>query len=187
MLIICYFNSMKTTPHSSKALPAIPEQAILSKIYWLRGKKVMLDRDLAKLYGVPVKALIQAVKRNPDRFPGDFMVRLNWKEAQNSRSQIVTLKQGRNIKYLPHAFTEQGVAMLSSVLKSKTAIRVNIQIMRIFSKLRHMLETHGKLKRKIEEMERKYDGQFKIVFDALRELLAPTPPSKTKGPIGFHP
>ena len=177
---------MKTTLPRLKTLAAIPEEAIQSKIYWLRGKKVMLDRDLAKLYGVQVKALIQAVKRNPDRFPKDFMFRLNWIEARNSRSQFVTLKQGQNVKYLPHAFTEQGVAMLSSVLKSKTAIRVNIQIMRIFSKLRHMLETHGKLKKKIEEMERKYDGQFKIVFDALRELLTP-PETKPKGPIGFQP
>jgi len=146
----------------------------------------MLDSDLAKLYGIQVKVLIQAVKRNPDRFPKDFMFRLNWEEARNSRSQFVTLKQGQNMKYLPYVFTEQGVAMLSSVLKSKTAIRVNVQIMRIFSKLRHMLETHGKLRKKIEAMERKYDGQFKIVFDALHELLAPPDP-KPKGPIGFQP
>ena len=164
----------------------IPRDIIERSILFLRGQKIMLDRDLARLYGVQAKALIQAVKRNPDRFPKDFMFRLSWKEAQNSRSQIVTLKQGENIKYLPCAFTEQGVAMLSSVLKSKTAIRVNIQIMRAFSKVRHMLETHGKLKRKIEEMEQRYDGQFKIVFDALRELLAPPEP-KPKGPIGFQP
>lgn len=166
----------------------IPKEVIERSILFLRGHKVMLDRDLAKLYGVPVKALIQAVKRNPDRFPNDFMFRLSWKDAQNSRSHFVTLKRGQNIKYLPHAFTEQGVAMLSSILRSKTAIRVNIQIMRTFSRLRHMLETHGKLKKKIEEMEQKYDSQFKIVFDALRELLAPpTPEPKSKSPIGFHP
>lgn len=113
------------------------------------------------------------------------MFRLNWEEAQSSRSQFVTLKQGQNIKYLPYAFTEQGVAMLSSILKSKTAIRVNIQIMRIFSKLHRMLETHGRLRKKIEEMERKYDGQFKVVFDALRDLLAPTAPPPARR-IGFH-
>jgi len=166
--------------------PVIPEGAIQSKIYFLRKKKVMLDRDLAVLYGAQVKTLIQAVKRNPDRFPRDFMFQLNWKESRDPRSQFVTLKQGQNIKYRPYVFTEQGVAMLSSVLKSKTAVLVNIQIMRIFSKLRHMIDTHGKLKSKIEEMERKYDGQFKIVFDALRELLTP-PETKPKGPIGFHP
>jgi hypothetical protein len=168
----------------------IPKEMIERSILFIKGRKVMLDRDLAKLYGVKVKALIQAIKRNPDRFPKDFMFRLSWKEAQNSRSQFVTLKQGQNIKYLPHVFTEQGIAMLSSVLKSKTAIRVNIQIMRIFSQLRHMFETHGKLKKKIEEMEKKYDGQFRIVFDALRELLAPPKPAapeKPKSPIGFQP
>ena len=164
----------------------VPRERIERSILFLRGKKVMLDRDLAKLYGVQAKALVQAVKRNPDRFPKDFMFRLSWKEAQNSRSQFVTLKQGHNIKYLPYAFTEQGVAMLSSVLRSKTAIRVNIQIMRVFSKIRHLLDTHTKLKKKIEEMEQKYDGQFKIVFDALRELLTPPAP-KPKGPIGFQP
>jgi len=154
----------------------------------MRGQKVILDSDLAKLYGVRVKALLQAVKRNPDRFPKDFMFRLTWEEARASRSQFVTLKQGQNIKYLPRVFTEQGVAMLSSVLKSKTAIQVNIQIMRAFSRLRNMLEAHKDLKKKIDEMERKYDGQFKAVFDTLRKMLAPpTPPPKPRPPIGFHP
>lgn len=162
---------------------------ITSRIYWLRGKKVMLDTDLARLYGVAAKVLNQAVKRNRKRFPPDFMFRLNNKEAGFLRSQIVTLDgagRGRYTKYRSYAFTEHGVAMLSSILNSERAIQVNIQIMRVFSKIRHMLETHTKLKKKIEEMEQKYDGQFKIVFDALRELLAPPVP-KSKGSIGFHP
>ena len=149
----------------------------------------MLDKDLARLYEVAAKALNQAVKRNRKRFPPDFMFRLNKKEADFLRSQTVTLDgagRGRYTKYRSYAFTEHGVAMLSSVLKSERAVQVNIQIMRVFSKIRHMLETHTKLKKKIEEMERRYDGQFRIVFDALRELLAP-PATKPKGPIGFQP
>lgn len=176
---------MKSEPSHAKTVTLLPEETIQAKILLIRGQKTMLDRDLAKLYDVPVKVLIQAVKRNIDRFPEDFMLQLNREETRNSRSQIVTLKQRQNIKYLPHAFTEQGVAMLSSVLRSKTAIRVNIQIMRTFSKLRQMLETHKELKKKIEETEQKYDGQFRIVFDALRGLLSP--PVKPKPQIGFHP
>jgi hypothetical protein len=129
----------------------------------------MLDRDLAILYGVPTKVLNQAVRRNIDRFPEDFMFFLNKEEINKSlRSQIVTLNRGKNIKYSSMVFTEQGVAMLSSVLKSKRAIQVNIQIMRIFTRMREMLSNNEKLREKIEEMENKYDGQFKIVFDALR-------------------
>ena len=148
----------------------------------------MLDRDLSKLYRVPAKALIQAVKRNLDRFPDDFMFQLDWREAQTSRSQFVTLKQGQNVKYRPYAFTEQGIAMLSSILRSKTAVHVNIQIMRTFTRLRQLLETHKDLRKKIEEMEKKYDHQFKVVFDAIRSMLnPPVPVQKPKGPIGFHP
>ncbi len=126
----------------------------------------------------------QAVKRNIARFPEDFMIQLNKEEASElSRSQIVTLKRGQNIKYLPHAFTENGVAMLSSVLNSERAIQVNIQIMRTFTKIREMLSSHKDLRHKIEEMEKKYDSQFKIVFNAVKELMSP--PEKQVRKIGF--
>ena len=171
----------------------IPEEVIQKRIYLLRGYRVMLDHDLAELYGVTVKRLNEQVKRNRRRFPQDFMLRFTIAEARSLRSQIATLKKqkrGGHRKYLPYAFTEQGVAMLSGVLNSPRAIDVNVAIMRTFVKLREMLETHKDLKKKIEEMEKKYDGNFKIVFDALRGLLAPpTPPlslPKPKGPIGFQ-
>jgi phage regulator Rha-like protein len=162
----------------------VPAELIERKIYLIRNKKVMLDSDLAKLYDVETKVLNQAVKRNIARFPKDFMFRLNKEEAlELSRSQIVTLKRGQNIKYLPHVFTENGVAMLSSVLNSEMAIQVNIQIMRTFTKIREMLSSHKDLKRKIEEMEKKYDSQFKIVFNAIKELM--TLPEKQVRKIGF--
>ena len=144
----------------------------------------MLDRDLAKLYQVETRTLNQAVRRNRDRFPIDFMFRLTWQEAKNLRSQIVILEQGRYAKYRPYAFTEHGILMLSSVLNSKRAIQVNVQIMRTFTKLREMLITHQELRRKIEEMERKYDHQFGIVFKAIRQLLEPS--RKPKPGISFH-
>ncbi|HHT9128861.1 MAG TPA: ORF6N domain-containing protein [Candidatus Wujingus californicus] len=144
----------------------------------------MLDTDLALLYGVKTKMLNQAVKRNIQRFPDDFMFQLTREEFNSLRSQIVTLKRGQHRKYLPYVFTEQGVAMLSSVLNSKRAIQVNIQIMRAFIKLKEMLSTHKDLKQKIEEMEKKYDYQFKIVFDAIKQLLEP--PAEPKGKIGFQ-
>ena len=144
----------------------------------------MLDRDLSVLYGVETKAINQAVKRNSQRFPDDFMFRLSAEEARLlSRSQFVTLKKGQNIKYLPYVFTENGVAMLSSVLNSERAIQVNIQIIRTFTRLREFLATHEELRRKIEQMEKKYDSQFKVVFDALRALMAP--PTKPTRKIGF--
>ena len=162
----------------------VPAELIENKIYLIRNKKVMLDSDLAKLYDVETKALNQSVKRNIERFPEDFMFQLNKEEAAKvSRSQIVTLKRGYNIKYLPHAFTENGVAMLSSVLKSERAVQVNIQIMRTFTKIREMLISHKDLKHKIEEMEKKYDSQFKIVFNAIKELMSP--PEKQVRKIGF--
>ena len=162
----------------------VPHEIIESKILLIRGKKVMLDRDLAILYEVETKVLNQAAKRNSQRFPEDFMFRLSTEEARLlSRSQFVTLKKGQNIKYLPYVFTENGVAMLSSVLKSERAIRVNIQIMRTFTRLRGILATHEDLRRKIEQMEKKYDGQFQVVFEAIRALMAP--PVKPKRKIGF--
>jgi hypothetical protein len=144
----------------------------------------MLDTDLAGLYGVGAKALNQAVKRNWERFPEDFMFQLTWEEAENPRSQIVTLKPGGNIKYRPYAFTEQGVAMLSSVLRGKRAVRVNIEIMRAFVQLRQMLLSNTDLARKLTALEKKYDAQFKVVFDAIRELTAPPEPLG-KRRIGF--
>jgi len=163
----------------------VPQQVIESKIFIIRGKKVMLDKDLAVLYGVETKVLNQAVKRNILRFPEDFMFQLSQEEAKElSRSQFVTLKRGQNIKYLPYAFAENGVAMLSSVLNSKRAIQVNIQIMRTFTKIREMLATHKELKQKIEEMEKKYDYQFKVVFDVIKQLISPQ--ETKKGKIGFR-
>lgn len=162
-------------------------ERIESKIYFIRSQKVMLDNDLAELYGVETKVLKQQVNRNIERFPEDFMFELTWEETKSLRSQIVTLnttsKRGRHIKYLPYAFTEQGVAMLSSVLRSKRAIQVNIHIMRTFTKLRTLLSTHKDLQRKIEEMEKKYDQQFRVVFDAIRALITPPAPKRKK--IGF--
>ena len=148
----------------------LPTETIASKIYLIRGQKVMLDRDLAELYGVQTKVLKQAVRRNIDRFPPDFMFEINKNEMENLRSQIVTSSWG-GLRYLPMAFTEQGVAMLSSVLNSDRAIQVNIQIMRTFTRLRNMLAAHKDLKRKIEAMEKKYDENFQIVFEAIKQLL----------------
>ena len=144
----------------------------------------MLDRDLAVLYGVETKYLKRQVNRNIESFPDDFMFLLTGEEYKSLRYQFGTLKRGEHAKYLPYAFTEQGVAMLSSVLKSKRAIQVNIQIMRAFIKLKEMLSTHKDLKQKIEEMEKKYDYQFKIVFDAIKQLLEP--PVVSRGKIGFQ-
>jgi len=161
----------------------VPVEMITSKIYLIRGQKVMLDQDLAKLYGVETRVLKQAVKRNVSRFQSDFMFRLSHEEQESLRSQFVTLKRGQHSKYLSFAFTEQGVAMLSSVLNSERAVQVNIQIMRAFTKLRQMLATHDDLRRKIEEMEQKYDQQFKVVFDAIKLLLEVD--QKPKSKIGF--
>ena len=147
----------------------IPVEIIERKIYFIRGHKVMLDSDLAEMYAVATKVLLQAVKRNLSRFPGDFMFQLNYQEVAALRSQIVTSKTGRGgRRYPPYAFTEQGVAMLSSVLNSERAIEVNIQIMRAFVKLRELMATHKDLARKLDDMEKKYDAQFKVVFDAIR-------------------
>jgi len=157
-------------------------ERITSKIFLVRKQKVMLDRDLAELYGVETKVLKQAVKRNIDRFPHDFMFELTSDEFQNLRSQIVTSSWG-GTRYISMAFTEQGVAMLSSVLRSKRAVQVNIQIMRAFTQLRQMLSTHKDLTKKIEAMERKYDQQFQVVFEAIKQLLETE--AKPKKKIGF--
>ncbi len=166
----------------TKAL--VPVETIEQKILLIRGQKVMLDRDLALLYGVDTRVLNQAVKRNLKRFPSDFMFRLNENEAIGfSRSQFVILKKGKNIKYFPYAFTENGVAMLSSILNSERAIQVNIQIMRTFTKLRAIISTHKDLSRRLDELEKKYDNQFRVVFDAIRELMTPPEPKHRR--IGF--
>ncbi|MDD5593409.1 MAG: ORF6N domain-containing protein [Candidatus Margulisbacteria bacterium] len=161
----------------------IPEERIEKTIYLLRGQKVMLDKDLSHLYGVMTGELNRAVRRNLDRFPEDFMFQLNKQELDNLICQFGTSRWGGTRK-LPLAFTEQGVAMLSSVLRSKRAIQVNIQIMRTFTKLRRILASHKELLKKIEAMESKYDGQFKIVFGAIKALIEP--PIKPKEKIGFR-
>lgn len=162
----------------------IISEAIEQKIYLIRGHKVMLDRDLAALYRVDTRSLNQAVKRNKKRFPSDFMFKLTWNEITGLRSQFVTLKDKEHAKYRPYAFTEQGVAMLSSVLNSDRAIQVNIQIMRTFIKLRRLLETHRDLQKKIEQMEKNYDRQFRIVFQIIREMTPALKEPKRK--IGFQ-
>ena len=163
----------------------IKSERIERKVLRLRGQNVMLDGDLAILYGVSVKALNQAVKRNRDRFPSDFMFRLTAKETTSLRSQLVTSKIRRGgRRNAPYAFTEQGVAMLSSVLRSALAIRVNIRIMRAFITLRRVLESQGDLANKLDELEDKYDQQFAVVFDAIRKLM--TPPRSARPRIGFR-
>ncbi len=143
----------------------------------------MLDVDLALLYGVSAGRLNEAVKRNRDRFPDDFMFQLTPEEFEALRSQIAISNIGRGgRRYLPFAFTEQGVAMLSGVLKSKRAVQVNIEIMRAFIRLRHILASHKELARRLDELEKKYDAQFKVVFDAIRQLMSPSEPKR----IGFH-
>lgn len=160
------------------------QEVIEQKIYLIRGQKVMLDFDLAVLYKVEIRSLNQAVKRNIKRFPEDFAFKLKKEEFNSLRSQIVTLTEKKYDIYLPYAFTEHGILMLSSVLNSERAIQVNIQIMRLFIKMREILKTHKELLKKIENMEKKYDRQFRIVFDIIRELNSPKE-NKNKRKIGF--
>jgi uncharacterized protein YjcR len=164
----------------------VPTEVIVTKIIFLRGEKVLLDRDLAELYGVETKQLKRAVRRNLPRFPSDFMFELTREEYNSLRSQFGTLNRGAHSKYLPFAFTEQGVAMLSSVLNSDRAIEVNIAIMRAFVQLRKMIASNEELARKLEELEHKiekHDEDIGLIFEAIRELMSPpdTPPKK----IGF--
>jgi hypothetical protein len=178
----------------------IPVEIIEKKILLIRGEKVMLDADLAELYEVETFNLNKAVKRNIDRFPKDFMFQLTKEEADSLRFQIGILKPGRQAgtqsettmpgrgqhrKYLPYVFTEQGVAMLSSVLNSERAVKVNIEIMRAFVSLRQMLASNAELARKLDALEKKYDHQFKVVFDAIKQLMTP-PDHKKKSKIGFR-
>ena len=187
----------------------IPAERIERRILLIRGLKVMLDFHLAELYEVPTKALNQAVGRNIERFPEDFMFQLTWEEtdlvsrsqivtlkpettsnsegkAGNPRSQIVTLESGQNLKYRPYAFTEQGVAMLSSVLRSPRAVAVNIAVIRTFVKLRQLLLENADLSRRLDALERKFDAQFKVVFDTISELMKPVTPAESRREIGFH-
>lgn len=162
----------------------IPSERIESMILLIRGEKVMLDSDLARLYGTTTKRLNEQVRRSRKRFPEDFMFRLTYQEVTALRSQIATSKGRGGRRYLPYAFTEQGVAMLSSVLNSNRAIEVNILIMRAFVKLRQLLMTHADLSRKLDVLEKRYDAQFRVVFDAIRELMKPPDPKKRR--IGFR-
>ena len=175
---------MSKKPAANLAL--IPAERIEQAILLLRGQKILLDMDLAELYGVETRTLVQAVKRNRGRFPDDFMFQLSKEELAEWRSQIVISNPGAKmgLRRPPYAFTEQGVAMLSSVLRSERAVAVNIEIMRTFVRLREMLSSHTDLARRLDELERKYDKQFAVVFDAIRQLMAP--PTKPKREIGYH-
>lgn len=168
----------------SESKAVMPVGRIEQAIIMIRGEKVMLSTDLARLYGVEPRVLVQAVKRNIRRFPKDFMFQLTRDEHANLKSQSVTSSWGGARRAAPYAFTEQGVAMLSSVLNSKRAVAVNIEIMRAFVRLRQMLATHADLARKLNALERKYDSQFKVIFDAIRQLMEP-PPEPRKKPIGY--
>jgi hypothetical protein len=161
----------------------ITASQIEGKIFLIRGQKVMLSPDLAQLYGVEPRVLVQAVKRNRDRFPEDFMFQLTDREFTNLKSQIVISSWGGSRRATPYAFTENGVAMLSSVLNSKRAIQANIQIMRTFTKLREMIAAHKDLVKRLNELEKKYDGQFQIVFEAIRQLIEIE--EKPKRKIGY--
>ena len=170
-----------------KTVSLVHSPIILSRIYLIRGKRVMLDTDIAELYGVTTKALNQAVKRNGGRFPTDFMFRLNKAEMAEVVTNCDHLRKLRFSYQRSSAFTQEGVAMLSGVLNSARAVQANILIMRTFAKLRELIVTNELIRQKIEELEKKYenhDKQFKAVFDAIRGLI--TPPSKSKREIGFH-
>lgn len=168
---------------ASKAITVnsfLSREVIERKIYVIRGHKVMLDHDLADLYEVETRALNQAVRRNLGRFPSDFMIQLTRQEIRNLSQFVISLKHAPSV----FAFTEPGVAMLSGILHSKKAVQVNIQIIRTFIRLRELLGTHKKLQRKMDSMEKKYDEQFKTVFELMRELMSPS--ARTKREIGFH-
>ena len=167
---------------SAKKTELIPVERIRAAIILLRGQKVMLDRDLAELYGVETRVLNQAVKRNKDRFPDDFMFPLTREEIRNISQFVISSTRSKHAPRM-YAFSEQGVAMLSGVLNSPRAVRVNIGIMRAFVQLRHLLATHEDLARKLAELEKKYDAQFQVVFDAIRQLMTPPEPPPKK--IGF--
>jgi len=167
----------------NKSQLPVPVERIERAILFVRRHKVMLDDDLASLYGVTTAHLKRAVRRNRDRFPHDFMFQLTGKEYSSLRCQFGILKRGQHAKYLPLAFTEQGVAMLSGILRSPRAVLVNIEIMRAFVRLRQLLSSHKDLARRLDDLESKYNVQFKVVFDAIRQLMIP--PEKHRQKIGF--
>jgi phage regulator Rha-like protein len=172
---------------TKKVQLVLPDEVVMNKIYLIRGQKVMLDKDLAEMYGVETKALKQAIRRNMDRFPEDFMFELTKEEMESLRSQIVTSNRG-GTRYQPFAFTEQGVAMLSSILNSAVAIQVNIQIIRIFTKMREMLLTNKDILLKLERLEKDITTNkqdIANIFEALKQLL--TPPAEKRIRIGFKP
>lgn len=182
---ICPVSIMAKKKSQQKSV--IPAERIERAILLVRGHKILLDDELATLYGVPTGSLNRAVKRNLGRFPDDFMFQLTPNETQLLTEQTGKSKrQGRGgRRHSPYAFTEQGVAMLSSVLKSDRAVAVNIEIMRAFVRLRQLLASHADLARRLDELEKKYDGQFGVVFEAIRQLMAPPAPAD-KRRIGFH-
>jgi hypothetical protein len=162
----------------------VPVERIERAILSIRGEKVMLDSDLAELYGVETKRLNEQVRRNLDRFPPDFMFQLTSQEWESLRSQFATLKRGEHRKYLPSAFTEHGALMLANVLNSERAAQTSVMVVRAFVRLRQMLASNAELARKLAALENKYDAQFKVVFDAIRQLMSP--PARPKREIGFH-
>jgi len=169
-----------------KEISIIPAERIEGIILFIRGHKVMLDVDLAILYGVTTKRLNEQVRRNKDRFPNDFMFQLSEEEKNELVANCDHLKRLKFSPYLPYAFTEHGAVMLASVLNSEIAVKASIQVVRAFVRLREMITTHKELARKLEELEQKYDMQFKVVFDAIRQLMAPMSEEKPKPRIGFH-
>ena len=171
----------------SENVSLVPMERIERAILLIRGEKEMLDSDLAELYGVKTKALNQAVKRNTPRFPADFMFRLTSAEADDLRrlrSQFVTLKRGEHRKFLPYAFTEHGALMLANVLNSERAAQTSVQVVRAFVRLRQLLASNAELARNLNSLEKKYDAQFRVVFEAIRKLMTPEPPKRRE--IGFH-
>lgn len=160
----------------------IPLERVESRIFWVRGEKVIVDSDLAELYGVTTKRLNEQVKRNVNRFPRDFMFQMGVDELDVMRSQIATASR-RNMRFPPYVFTEHGALMAANVLNSKRAVAASVQVVRAFVKLRQMLASNVELARKVETLEKKYDANFKVVFDAIKNLMMP--PESHKGKIGF--
>jgi len=173
---------------TNKPMPIVSVENIAGLILFVRGQKVMLDVHLAELYGVSTGHLKRAVRRNIDRFPSDFLFQLTTDEYQSLRCQFGILRRGQHAKYLPLAFTEQGVAMLSSVLRSKRAVQMNVEIMRAFVRLRNFLAAHKELARKLAELERRvtdHDAQIEAIFEAIRQLMTP-PPEPPRERVGFR-
>ena len=168
----------------SKALATIPVERVEQAIILIRGEKVILDSDLASLYGVDTRSLIQALKRNGRRFPADFVFQLTKDEFESLRSQTVIAKGRGGRRSLPYAFTEHGAIMAANVLNSERAVEASVEVVRAFVRLRQIVLSNRELARKVEELERKYDAQFKVVFDAIKALMKPPEPKRNQ--IGFH-